>query len=88
MSGPGKRAGFADVAALHDALDSLTLAALAAEGGDRERAGWMLLEASTAAADAFPAGSCEAEALGVIFGVIDRAAGTPHVRVPEPELGD
>lgn len=88
--------------ALHDALDCATAAALAIEDGDRDRADLALLEASAAAASAFPPDSREAEALGVIFTAIDRALAGPDVRrggtagVPaepiaslaEPELGD
>jgi len=54
-----------------------------------------LLEASAAAASAFPAGSREAEALSVIFTAIGRAAATRDIRwdvdsahIGEPELGD
>ena len=95
LPGQGRGWTFADVAALHEALDCATLAALAAEGGDRERVVLALLGASSAAASAFPAGSREAEALGVIFSAIDRATDTPSIQwdVPpasaaEPELGD
>jgi hypothetical protein len=80
-----------DLPALHDALDSATSAALAAEGGDHDRVSWALLEASSAAASAFPAGSREAEALGVILSAIGRAVPEPEVQpvyLAEPELGD
>jgi hypothetical protein len=59
-----------DLSALHDALDSAAQAALAAEGGDRERASMTLLAASVAGAAAFVRGSGEAEALDVIFNMI------------------
>lgn len=85
----------AHLPALHDALDSATLAALAVESGDRGQAQSALLEASAAAASAFRAGSREAEALTVIFTAIDRAAPGPEPRwdvasadIDEPEPGD
>jgi len=59
-----------DLAALHDALDSTTLAAFIAEAGDTERANEALLEAAAAAVSAFPEGSAGAGALKVIFDVI------------------
>jgi hypothetical protein len=65
-----------DLAALHDALDSTTLAAFIAEGGDPGCADEALLEAAVAAASAFPEGSAGAEALKVIFDAIRNAAGT------------
>lgn len=61
--------------ALYDALNCLSLAVLRAEAGEHSRAETVLLEASLAAADAFPAGSPEAAALDVLLA----AAG----RVPE-----
>lgn len=81
----------ADLPALHDALDGAALAVFEAEGGDRERMSWLLMEASAAAASAFPAGSREADALEVIFGAISRAIPGPaidHPQFSEPELGD
>lgn len=63
-----------DLAALHDALDSTTLAAFIAEGGDRECADEALLEAAVAAASAFPEGSAGAGALRVIFDAIRNGA--------------
>jgi hypothetical protein len=92
----------ADLPALHDALDCASAAALAVEDGDRDRANLALLEASAAAASAFPPGSREADALGVIFTAIGRAAAEPDlpragtgvlpeapiVSLAEPELGD
>jgi hypothetical protein len=81
----------ADLPALHDALDGAAMAAFAAEGGDQERMSWSLMEASAAAASAFPAGSREADALEVILGAIGRAAPEPETTDPqvyEPELGD
>ena len=65
-----------DLAALHDALGSVTQAAFIAEGGDRAGADEALLEAAAAAASAFPRGSAGAGALKVIFDVIREAAGT------------
>jgi hypothetical protein len=89
MSGTGP---IADLPALHDALDGATLAALAAESGDRERVDQALMEASAAAASAFPACSREADALGVIFTAIGRAATSPEPasgwQLAEPGLGD
>ncbi|HVB43265.1 MAG TPA: hypothetical protein VNF47_11240 [Streptosporangiaceae bacterium] len=90
----GANEASAHLPALHDALDSATLAALAVERGDRGQAQNALLEASAAAASAFPAGSREAEALSMIFTAIDRAATTPEPRwdvapahIDGPELG-
>jgi hypothetical protein len=75
--------------ALHDALDSARSAAWAAEGGDRTAASLALLEASAASASAFPPGSPEADALGVIFSAIGRAIpGLNPAEASEPELGD
>lgn len=56
-----------DSAAFYDALNCASLSVLHAEGGDRYKAALALLEASAAAASAFPAGSGEARALGVIL---------------------
>jgi hypothetical protein len=81
----------ADLPALHDALDGAAMAVFAAEGGDRERVSWSLLEASAAAASAFPVGSREADALEVILGAIGRAMPDLQItdpRASEPELGD
>jgi hypothetical protein len=86
---PGRT--LADFPALHEALDSATSAALAAEGGDHDRVSWALLAASPAAGSAFPAGSREAEALSVILSAIGRAVPEPEMRpvyLAEPELGD
>ena len=69
-----------DLPALHDVLDSATSAALAAEGGDHDRVTWALLEASSAAASVFPAGSREAEALSVILSAIGHAVPGPEVQ--------
>ena len=81
----------AGLPALHDALSSATTAAFAAEGGDRDGTALALMEASAAAASAFPPGSGEADALGVIFTAIGRAIpgldGPGAVEIPEPELG-
>ena len=65
-----------DLAALHDALGSTTLAAFVAEGGDRVGADEALLEAAASAALAFPRGSAGASALQVLFDAIRDAAGT------------
>jgi hypothetical protein len=91
----------ADLPALHDALDCAAAATLAAEAGDRNCAELAVLEASAAAASAFPPGSREAEALGVIFTAIcraaqpdlqpgrtDRTTTEPIASLAEPELGD
>lgn len=81
----------ADLPALHDALDGLSLAAFIAEDGDRERVSQALMEASFAASSAFPPGSRGADALSVIFNAIDRTvpgAEVPGAGVYEPELGD
>jgi hypothetical protein len=81
-----------DLPALHDALDGATAAAFAAESGDSQRMDQALMEASAAAASAFPPGSQEADALGVIFTAIGGAASdleaTGGWLLPEPELGD
>ena len=69
-----------DVAALYRTLDAAALAAFTAEVGDATTTALALLRASAASAFAFPAGSCEADALGVILGAIQHAAiarGTP-----------
>ncbi|HEX7164380.1 MAG TPA: hypothetical protein VF223_24445 [Trebonia sp.] len=63
-----------DLVALHDALDSTRLAAFIAEAGDLECTDEALLEASAAAASAFPQGSVGAGALKVIFDAIRNAA--------------
>ena len=81
----------ADLPALHDALDGAATAVFAAEGGDRERASWSLMEASAAATSAFPAGSREADALEVILRAVGRSMPAPEITQPqvsEPELGD
>jgi hypothetical protein len=59
-------------AALYDALNCASLAVLFAEGGDTARSETALLEASLAASGAFPAGSPEADALGVILAAAAR----------------
>jgi hypothetical protein len=58
--------------ALYDALNCASLAVLAAETGRSAVAETALMEASAAAAGAFPAGSPEAEALGVILAAAGR----------------
>ena len=68
--------GTVDLAALHDALGSTTLAAFVAEGGDLDGLDAALLEASAAAASSFPRGSAGAGALKAIFDAIRDAAGT------------
>ena len=90
MNGQPVDAGM-DLPALHDALDSARSAAWAAEAGDRDSMSFALMEASAAAASAFPPGSREADALGVIFTAIHRAVPepeTPEAWCHEPELGD
>jgi putative Ca2+/H+ antiporter (TMEM165/GDT1 family) len=85
----GDSSSWADLPALHDALDGATVAAFAAEIGDRQRVAEALMEASAAATSAFAPGTREANALGVIFTAIDRATpGLDGPHVPEPELGD
>jgi len=60
--------------ALYDALNCASLAVLLAESGDAAGAEVPLLEASLAATDAFPAGSPEAAALGVILAAAGRVS--------------
>jgi hypothetical protein len=60
--------------ALSDALYCASTAGLAAEAGETVKAEAAWLEASLAAAGAFPAGSREAEALGTVL------AAVAHVR--------
>jgi predicted RNA polymerase sigma factor len=60
--------------ALYDALNCASLAVLLAESGDANRAEAALLEASLAASEAFPVGSPEAEALGVILTAAGRVS--------------
>ena len=60
----------ADPAALYDALNLASLAVLAAESGDQDRAVMTRFEAGLAAALAFPADSPEAGALGVILAAV------------------
>lgn len=60
--------------ALHDCLDALAQTSLALENGWQREASVHLLEASVAAAEAFPLGSPESEALGCILRVIADAA--------------
>jgi hypothetical protein len=66
--------GTVDLAALHDVLGCTTLAAFTAVSGDLERTDEALLEASAAAAVAFPEGSAGASALKVIFDEIRNSA--------------
>jgi hypothetical protein len=65
--------------AFSDALDCLSLAVLAAETGRTALAETALLEASVAATGAFPAGSPEAEALGVILAAASRVSAGEEV---------
>ena len=58
--------------ALYDALNCASLAVLLAESGDPRQAETALLEASAAACEAFPAGSPEAEALGIVLAAAGR----------------
>lgn len=60
--------------ALFDALNCASQAVLAAEAGKTATAETALLEASIASGDAFPAGSPEAEALGVILAAAGRVS--------------
>lgn len=60
--------------ALYDALNLTSLAVLLAESGDADRAETTLLEASLATSEAFPIGSPEAEALGVILAAASRVS--------------
>lgn len=58
--------------AFYDALNCASLAVLCAEGGRTAQAETALLEAAFAASEAFPAGSREANALGVILAAAGR----------------
>lgn len=60
--------------ALYDALNCASYACLHAEAGDTAKAEAALLEAGLAACEAFPPGSREAEALGVILAAVARVA--------------
>lgn len=62
-------------AALYDALNLTASAVLHGEAGNPNQAAVALLEASMAAADAFPEGSPQAQALAVI---LDAAAQVPE----------
>lgn len=62
-------------AAFYDALNCMSMAVLLMEGGTPSRvarADHSFLEASLAAAGAFPEGSPEAEALGILLTAISR----------------
>lgn len=59
--------------ALHDCFDRLAQTALALENGWQREAGIHYLEASVAAAEAFPLKSDESEALGVILAAVGRS---------------
>lgn len=63
-----------DSAALYDALNLASLAVLAAEGGETAKAETALLEAKLAATGAFPAGSPEAAAFGVVLAYASRVS--------------
>jgi hypothetical protein len=72
-----------DPCALYDSLNCLSAAVLLLEDGSPERAGHAeasLLEASVAAAGAFPEGSPEARALGTLLGAVTRMAAAPAGR--------
>lgn len=58
--------------ALYDALNCASYAVLHAEAGDQKHAEITLLEAQVAASGAFPIGSPEAAALGVILAAVAR----------------
>jgi hypothetical protein len=58
--------------ALYDTLNLASTSVLLAEAGDAKGAETMLLEASLSAMDAFPAGTHEAHALGVILAAAGR----------------
>jgi hypothetical protein len=60
--------------AFYDVLNLAALAVLAAQTDDAAMAETALLEASLAASGAFPAGSPEAEALGVILAAAGRVS--------------
>jgi hypothetical protein len=64
----------ADLPALHDAFACCTSAVLQAWRGDHDSASLSLLEAQTAAEEAFGSGSSEAAALNVVFAAIKQAA--------------
>jgi hypothetical protein len=59
-------------AALYDALNLASNAVLFAEGGDTDRSQVTLFEASVAADRAFPEGTPEALALGIILAAAGR----------------
>jgi hypothetical protein len=59
-------------AALYDALNLASNGVLFAEGGDTERSLVTLIEASVAAGRAFPAGTPEAHALGIVLAAAGR----------------
>jgi hypothetical protein len=60
---PGKQA-------LYDALNCAAQAVLAVEGWDHRQAETALLEASWAAADAYPPGSPQSETLGGVLALV------------------
>ena len=67
-----------DTAALYDVLNCASMAVLAAEGKDAPKAETAVMEATVAAAGAFPPGSEEAAALNLILGAVwDLATGVP-----------
>lgn len=63
-----------DPAAFYDVLQLAAIAVLAGESGEAVRKETSLLEASIAAVDAFPAGTPEADALGVILAAAGRVS--------------
>lgn len=67
--------GLTELAALHDALACCSTAVVQAWRGDRDSASLSLLEAQTAAEEAFGRGSPEVDALSVVFSAIKQAAG-------------
>ena len=72
-----------ELAALHDALACCSTAVIQAWRGDSDSASLSLLEAQTAAEEAFGHGSPELDALNVVFSAIKQAAGR-DVSPPQP----
>jgi hypothetical protein len=60
--------------AFYDALNLASQAVVAAEAGYLDKAETALLEASIASVEAFPAGSREADALGVVLAAAGRVS--------------
>lgn len=63
-----------NLAALHEALDAATLAALVAESGDAEVTATVLAIAATAATAAFPAGHLGLHAVRMLLAIIEQEA--------------